>query len=224
MTFQEMYQRACLLYWGNSAPAQSAEELFCNADNGFLVNAHRKIQQLYNFWFMHAHAIISVYDGVQGYALPEGYKDLITAQFWDTENEDFLPPITPLLLADAQKYKWTNSKQEAEYPENYEIIDEAIILYPEPMEEEKHLTMVYWKFLTPPTVATFDTHEDELTIYGAEAIIFYALADMSLIDKEYDGRQRFMTKFNSELDLLKGEDYSRRQRHLIPGGIQISEF
>jgi len=161
MTFQQILNRVSQNIWGNTA-APAAHVAMLEGEYGIIAEAHRQIQQDYNYWFMQEYASVESEVGVQAYNLPTDYKQMITA-LWQTVDEygaitGFSNPLMPLGLGDAQKYFWKSDDSDTnEYPGYYEIFGNNIVIYPDP-SEIRALHIYYWKFLPRPT--DFDLSDD----------------------------------------------------------------
>lgn len=214
MTFGEIYTRVCFNLWGNSAvPAGTATVL--QGHDGIIANAHRKIMQNDNFWFMHTWTTIDLVAGTQSYNLPTNIKEVITVTIKVDGEDYFTSPLSPLGGQEAHKLFWPGNNSTADYPEWYELTDEAITLYPVPATSfTDALHIVYWTFMPRPTTAGFTAAYDALTDYGADAIIYRATADMAKILKEFDVAQVYQADFESEIELLRTESRRRTQANL----------
>lgn len=214
MTFGEIYTRVCFNLWGNSAVPTGTAAILQGHD-GIIANAHRKIMQADNFWFMHTWTTFDLLSGTQGYNLPTNFKELISAIIKVDGEDYFQLPLSPLGGQESHFNMWPVNNGAADYPEWYEITDEAITLYPMPatsMTDALHL--VYWTFMPRPTTAGFTSEYDALTDYGADAIIYKATADMAKILKEFDVAQVYQADFENEIELLRNESRRRMQANL----------
>lgn len=214
MTFGEIYTRVCFNLWGNSAvPAGTAAIL--QGENGIIANAHRKILQGDNFWFMHTWTTIDVVAGQQSYNLAPECKEIITVTMKVDGESYFTQPLSPLGLQEAHYSLWPMNNSTAKYPTFYEKTDEAITLYPAPdtnLDEALHI--IYWTFIPRPPTDGFSAAYDALTDYGADAIIYKATADMAKILKEFDVASVYNADFQEELELLRNESRRRMQANL----------
>jgi len=217
MTFGEIYSAVCLNVWGESVPPTGGANRL-QGNEGIISNMHRDIQTDYNYWFMQTWGIIDTVAGTQGYTLPTNFKELTTAlwQVVDAVATDpyFSEPLTVLSSPEAH-LRWRDNNRRTEYPNYYEIIGgETIILYPIPEYDDRELNIMYWRYLDRPATATFTTDYDELTTYGAEAIIALATAKMFRILQELNQATIYDLEAKRQIELLKQEDYRRRQCNL----------
>lgn len=211
MTFGEIYNRVSFYIWGNSAVPQGASAVL-QGNEGLIANAHRKIMMDDNYWFMHTWVELPIVSGTQSYALPSGFKEVITILF-KVDGEDFFGlPLSPLGGSEAHESKW-QSDGTGEYAEWYEIVDEIITLYPEP-SAARTLHLIYWKMFARPATATFTASTDDLTSYGADLITYMTVAEMFEIQREYDASQVYRMKADEERMRLINESKRRMQSHL----------
>jgi len=76
MTLSQIYDIVANLVYGDvaAAPAPVHEVPFIRA---LILSKHKEIQQNYNYWFMRNRETISILEGVDTYALPADYKQII---------------------------------------------------------------------------------------------------------------------------------------------------
>jgi hypothetical protein len=217
MTFGEIYSAVVLNVWGDSTPPSSMVTRL-QGEEGIIANMHRDIQVDYNYWFMKTYYTLNSVDGQQGYALPDNYKEAINCMWQVVDASATYPRFTdPLIRLSVEQahWKWKDNNSETEYPGYFEIINgQSIIFYPIPSEDNRELTVVYWKFLERPTTAGFTTAYDDLTTAGAEAIVALATAKAFRILQEFNNANMYEGEAKRQIELLKQEDYRRRQANL----------
>jgi hypothetical protein len=217
MTFGEIYDAVCLNVWGESVPPVGGAARLQGAE-GIIANMHRDIQVDYNYWFMQTWSIITSIAGTQAYTLPIDMKDIISL-LWAKEDTTatytyFTDPLTIISNQEAH-LKWKDNNNSTEYPMICEIIDgQGVVLYPIPEESGRELHVIYYAFLDRPGATTFTTDTDLLTQFGAEAIIALSSAKMLRILQEVNQANVFDLEAKREIELLKKEDYRRRQSNL----------
>lgn len=76
MILSEIYDIVANLVYGDvaAAPVPAAEVPYIRT---LILHNHRELQQEYNYWFMREEATISILEGVDTYALPADYKQII---------------------------------------------------------------------------------------------------------------------------------------------------
>jgi hypothetical protein len=210
MTFGEIYSRVCYKIWGSSAVPQGSEDVLVG-ERGIISECHRKIQTMYNFWFMMSQVSTPTVANVQAYVLPTDYKEYMYVQFKEDGEDYFRNPLDVLGVGQSQAFLWQSLNETAEYPTYFEIVGQSIVLYPIPSTADRYFHMTYWAYLPRPTDAGFDTWEDHLTDYGADVIINLAVSEMKEILEEYQSAQYYKGRFQEELEILKTEDRRRRQ-------------
>ena len=213
MNFGEIYDSVVFNVWGDSVPPTGSVARL-QGESGIIANMHRDIQTDYNYWFMESWAEIDSIVGNQGYDLPANYKEIINCmwQVLDTDATDpyFTDPLNNLSLRDAHLI-WKDNNQRDEYPENFQIrLGMNLILYPIP-SEIRRLVVVYNRYLDRPATATFSADTDDLTQYGAEAIISLSTAKMFRILQELNMSSTYDAEARRYIELLKREDFRRRQ-------------
>lgn len=144
-----------------------------------ILNKHKEIQDNYNFWFMRAKADISLIAGSDTYALPDDYKQMISLT-----------------------YEGENYDKEFQF-----IVDD--IYFPEAPEEDKDITMDYWKYI--PTPAWADDTSDVVTQYCNWPIIYMVTAMLMLKREEKNAAGMYSQLAAEALNSSYAEDYSRRQ-------------
>lgn len=208
MTLLEISNRISYKVWGDptaSPPPASASAILPD----LILEAWRKIQIDYNYWFMKSSATISTVAGTTLYNLPTNFKEIISCYFQIYGQTYYGQPLVPIDDAGANKYLSYNTQ--IEYPESFQIADEQIKLFPAP-SGIRTLTVNYWKFLTEPT--TFNTHEDDLTIYGYKAIVNFCVAELKADLEGFQESNFYTAKYEEAIADLKREDYRRRQSAL----------
>jgi len=206
LTVQEIYDAVVFNLWGNTGAPAGVEAVI----NRIIEQCHRRVQQDYNYWFMHTWAALECEAGVQSYALPENFKEYISSLWQTVDSEDEPNGFTKILsvigMGDAQQYLWQQDGYSVEYPEYVEITGGNLVVYPD-ITEARTLYLVYWMFLDLPDAA----EDDDLTIYGDEVLVNMATYKTALHLKEFDLVNAYKTEYLESLELLKNEDRRRRQ-------------
>lgn len=219
MNFGEIYDAVVFNIWGGAVPPTDAVARLQGSE-GIIANMHRDIQIDYNYWFMESWTIVESIAGTQGYAMPDNFKELVNAmwQVIDSIATDpyFTEPLKVWSTKEAHVLGWVNNNQRVEYPTHFEIKDGiSLILYPIPEETDRELNVIYTRFLDRPTTVDFSTDTDILTQRGAEAIIALATAKMFRILQEMNMSQVYDGEARRYIELLKREDFNRRQSLLL---------
>lgn len=210
MTWEELYNRTVFKIWGTSTPPALVQAVL-QGQYGLIANAHFKLQQDFNFWFMEDATTIAMVDGTSAYALPTNFKEVVKSgfRFLDSVTGDYYPPITQLKPGVAFE-DYRGSTDESDYPTYYEIYNGQIVLYPKPSLTGAVLQVRYYGYLDRPP-AVFGTTYDDLTRNGYNAIVALAAADMCKILEEYQKQQIFEAEANTEISLLhQADDRMRR--------------
>jgi hypothetical protein len=206
MTWLEIYNAVCMRIWGVQAPPEGAVQLL-QGQYGVIAEIHRNIQRKRNYWFMDANTTVAVLTGNPQYPLPADFKEFAYQgiRFIDATSGLFYEPLRLLLPGD---YKYFSTIDTADYPEYYAVYEDQLVLMPIP-ESDQTLYVMYWKYLARPP-AVFDTSSDALTIYGADVIYNLAAAEVLTAQEEYQKAQMYEVKGQQALEVLNGEDESRR--------------
>jgi hypothetical protein len=172
MTFREIFEDASFNVWGSTTP--SAEE--ATRLQARIRHAHRALQQKHSMYFMEEVGYtISVVDGTSSYPLPPRFKEAISVRFADADG-NMSEPLQRFYTGQADRRDYGESEQ----PKYFEVVENNIILYPEP-DAAGTVYMHYYQYLPEPETSDFAegaTTEDELTIHGADAVIDLATAEM----------------------------------------------
>lgn len=75
MTFQQIYNRALWLVYGDSTPPASVATQMQAVTEGILANLHRNLQEDFNYWFMEESYGVSVPAYTASLALPSDFKE-----------------------------------------------------------------------------------------------------------------------------------------------------
>ena len=80
MTLAQIYDAVCNLVYGDvtASPVPAAEVPFIQI---LILQKHHEVQQNYNFWFNRFRTTFDLIAGVNSYALPENYKELISIDY-----------------------------------------------------------------------------------------------------------------------------------------------
>jgi hypothetical protein len=213
MTFGEVLARVNFKIWGNST-VPSGTTTVLTGDEGIIANVHRKIQQDYNYWFMHETVSLNMVVGTQAYTLPDDYKEVIEngVLFKTTSQSYFQDPMTKINRSEAQALFWPINNATAEYPTHFEITEDSMVVYPSPSATASELHFCYWKFLGRPTTSftdTTSTETDDLLKFGADAVVNAASAEMLDILDEFGKADRYRQQLQGDLELLKHESKRR---------------
>lgn len=221
MTWGELYARVVFKVWGASTPVAGWITVITGSE-GVIANAHRRIMQDYNYWFMHEETAYEMVDGTQGYTLPTDYKQDVIALFKVIDKDYFKRPLIKIGIKEGQERYWQSMVQ-VDYPDKYEIAGDSIIVYPPPNVDDDdtlELHFEYWKFLSRPA-STFDgaggagdAGYDDLTTYGAEGIVNLAAQEILESQKEFQQAQVYRVMAERAIFALQLEDKGRRQSNL----------
>ena len=215
MTFYEIYASAVVRLWGDTTPPTSAIA-FLQGANGIIANAHRQLQQDYNYWFLRAYTSWPTVAGTQTYGLPAECKEIINLQFKKADEDYFLDPMSVLSLTEPFKTQWINEQTQVEYPTFYELLGESITIYPPP-SGIRTVHLIYWSFFDRPVAADWvsgSSTEDSVIEYAGDILSYLSAAEYSLIMKEYDQYQVYNQKAEELIFKLKQENYRRIQAPL----------
>lgn len=210
MNWTDIYNRVVFEVWGNSVPAQGFPGVL-QGEYGIIANAHRKIQEDYNYWFMEQAGTNVLIDGTANYALPVGFKEIIQngLQLVDATTGDYTLPLSPMQPNDTFNH-FRDADEEADYPTFYEIFGGEIILHPTPSLSGVVMRLRCFSYLARPP-AVFGVTYDDLTRGGHNAIIYEACANICRIQEEYQKEQRFMEQFRVEIERLMQSDARMRR-------------
>jgi len=213
MTWIEVYNATILKVFGESTPSAGLD-VAIRGSSGIIANAHRKIQQDWNYWFMEAETTITLAAGTPSYALPTGFKEIFPRglRLKDSSTGDFDLPLSPLLPNEAYE-TFRDSDDEADYPLYYEIFGGSLYLYPTPQLAGVVAYLRYYKYLDrPPT--TFAATTDILITEGANAVIFLAASEICKIQEEYQKAQILEAEGVAQVNLLQSLDQRMKQSEL----------
>jgi len=210
MNWTELYNRVVFEVYGNSVPAQGTQNVL-QGEYGIIANAHRKIQEDYNYWFMESTELTTLTDGVRNYPLPALFKEVVQNGFRmvDTVSGNYCSPISPMQPNDAFNH-FRNATEEVDYPTHYEIYGGELLLYPTPALTGVVLAAKIYKYLPRPP-AVFDLTYDALTRNGHNAVIYEAAANICRIQEEYQKMQVFQGELVKELERLMQMDARMRR-------------
>lgn len=213
MTWEELYNRTVFKIWGISVPPAGVQAVL-QGIYGLIANAHHKLQQDFNFWFMENLSTILMVAGTAAYDLPAEFKEVIREgfRFQDLSTSDYYPPIKPLKPGDAFR-DYRGHADSADYPTHYEIFNGQIILYPTPSLDNVILQVRSYCYLPRPP-AVFGNTFDALTRNGYEAIIALAAAEMCKISEEYQKEQAFRAEAIEGIELLHQIDDRMRRAEI----------
>lgn len=228
MTLGEIYARVCFLMWGNSnVPEASATAL--RGSVGMIQNVHRRIQKRADFWFMYKSAIIVATPFVQAYDLPSDYKRFVRALWAIDGEEGFSSPLKVVSNEDAIRM-WKAPIANEEYPGYIEVAGSSVVVYPEPNPSfpyeigdvsydataTRNLHLIYWGWEDdiPDDDTEFDAYTDNLTVHGAEVLIFMTVADLALALEENNKHMVYKQRAEEAFDELLIEHESRMRKQL----------
>ena len=112
--------------------------------------------------------------------------------------------VTCLMNQIGQHLIWlANNNVIADLPEYYAIYNSQFYLYPFPRNHGA-LYVDYWKFLARPVTASWsgDSTSDLLTEHGGMAIVYRTVAQLCLINKDFDKYNQYMNLYANELASL----------------------
>lgn len=221
MTYAQILSAIQFRVWGNSnPPANSTANL-----QSMIQQCCNRLQDEYNYWFMHSWGSVIVTAASQGYNLPARCKEVIS-MMWALDEGGYSSPLCPVIDTEAHSEFWPqDAVSTAEYPGYYEIVGDSFILYPDPVPDpdnvaaEKTLIVVYWGKLVD--IDNFTTYTDTLSDKGADVLINMVASEMLMILGDTDKAQMFEAAGQRALGILKKYDYKHRQENLsaIPYGI-----
>lgn len=228
MTFNEILAQVSWNVWGNTTISANSAGILTNR---IIPDAHRQIQRDYNYWFMQTWAEITTQLGLndiylQAYALPDGFKELISVQWQRTNSDgDDLGKTEPLLAMPpgyAQRYFWpSDNLKSVEYPTHYEIVNNMIVFYPD-INAVRTAIMVYFQILDCPT----GDNDDELLIHGDQAVISKSTALLYKSLHDVANFQTWIALYDDEIAILRGLDFSKRFssfKEIIPDAYGLVE-
>ena len=208
MTMGEIYDSICFHKWGDAVPPGGAQLNIVR----MLISAHRKVQRDHNFWFMLQQYAISTVETQNIYVLPDTFKEIEFCNF-STPAGAKTEPLIELDLSSDEEMLLEFRDATSEFPEYYMCDGTNIRLYPIPSVTGRTLNIRLWKFLPAPSnvYATFRDHNDAVSTYMAEALIFHVLSDLSLVENEWQASQLWKQRYMEEVQAAMNEDERRRQ-------------
>lgn len=214
MNFGEILDRSEFYVWGNS-PVPSGSRTVLTGDEGFIADAHRRLQQDYNYWLMRANSVITTVSGTQAYALPTLYKEMIGCVFKEQDEDYFREPLKPLDMYEPYESLWQGINSSEEYPRYYEVVDSNIVLY-NPPNAARSLHVIYWTYLARPTSFTDNTAtgSDDLTAVAGDIIAKLAATKMLNVLDEFGKSQVYAKEADEQIRDLRKQDRKNRQAYL----------
>lgn len=224
MTYGEIYNEIILnCFPGVALPPENMPAFIRSKIRG----TQRMINRDYPFWFTVSLATIVTAVGTQSYALPTDFKEIEKAWFTVEGQSYGRPVLTQLDIADHIDMGLQTSDAQVEYPEIFRIDGSMIYFYPIP-SEIRTCNILYWQFLDlvdTTVVATFNAYEDDISIYCAEAIIYYVTSLIKLQQNEWEASAAFKQLYYEAMQGAMQEDKRRRSipETIAPGRITAGE-
>jgi len=211
MTYGEIYDEICQHCWPGVIPPANMPAIVRQK----IKSAQRMINRDYPFWFTLGTGVINTVASQRTYALPADYREMERAYFTVYLQSYYNPPLVEIGLTDHLDAGLNLSVSTTEYPEKFRIDGTNIDLYPLP-NDVRDLNILYWRFLpqvniTPATIATlFTPYEDDISIYCAEAMIYYVVHTIKLMQDEWQSSAMYKQLFIEAIEGSMSEDKARR--------------
>lgn len=211
MTYGEIYDEICQHCWPGVTPPANMPAIVRQK----IKSAQRMINRDYPFWFTLGTDTIDTVPSQRTYALPTDYKEMERAYFTVYLQAYYNPPLTEIGLTDHLDAGLNLSVSTTEYPDKFRVDGANIDLYPLP-NDVRELNVLYWRFLPQVdiTLATLDTlftpYEDSISIYCSEALIYYVVHTIKLMQDEWQSSAMYKQLFVEAIEGAMSEDKSRR--------------
>jgi hypothetical protein len=209
MTLEEIYNRIVYKVWANSSVPSGATDVMLG-EFGLINNAHQKCQLEFNWWFQESFGTINTIAGQQSYTLFPDFKEIRTALFKRVDTERFLEPLSPLFKPIGESTQWQNANS-TEYPNMFEIVDNAIVIYPKPSKDDRALHIIYWKLF--PRLLNL-TDSDPATENIHELIIELVCSEICDIRKEFDDSQIHRQRYMETLEFMMRKHNARINNYI----------
>lgn len=212
MTYGEIYDEIILnCFPGVAAPPENMPAFVRSKIRG----TQRMINRDYPFWFTIGTDTIATVASTQAYDLPDDFKEIEKAWFTVEGQSYGRPVLTQLDIADHIDMGLQTSESEVEYPDMFRIDGAQIHFYPIP-SEIRTCNILYWRFLDlvdTTVVATFNAYSDDISVYCAEAIIYYVTSLIKLQQNEWEASAAFKQLF---IEAIQGSMQEDKRRRSIP--------
>lgn len=205
MTFLEIYNQVCFNNYGTST-VEAGVQAMLQGERGVISNAHRALQDEYNFWFMEQTETTAIDETSTHVDLPDNFKKDITVTFIDSDGK--YHEMIKLAKGEMDRL-YTDKTQKATVPVHFNLVGEELQFFPMLSEDVTGSIMIrYFGYLD--RIDTFDGGTDELCTYGGLAIVFKASADMAMRLRDFDAMNAFKTAYLENINSLLIKDAERK--------------
>lgn len=211
MTVQQILDKINWLVFGDSTPPSSVSTHLIGSE-GLISQAHRRIQEEWDYWFMEENTTISVVSGISNYTMPTDIKREISLYFTNATTGYYESPLQKLMKGQMET-TFTNPSATATYPTHYEIFGgsvsgtyDTLYIYPEPSAAST-LNLRYYKYFTRPTAGG---STDQVTVYAHYPIIYTVALELCMA---LDYQQKMMIlneKYKEALASLRTYDFQKK--------------
>jgi len=213
MTYGEIYDEICEHCWPGVVPPVNMPAIIRSK----IKTAQRMINRNYNFWFTLMSLQLNTVASQRSYdlrtlALPYEVKEIERAYFTVYLQNYYNSPLTRLELTEHLDAGLNLSVNSVEYPDKFRLDGRSLELYPLP-SEERQLNLLCWKFLPLvdiTNVTTFEAYEDDISIYCSDAIIYYVVSLVKLMQDEWQSSAMYKQLFIEAIEGSMQEDVARR--------------
>lgn len=210
MTPDAVYNAATFhLFPSGNVPTSTTT--FLRGTGGLIGRVHKRLQQLYNFWFLETDTTWALVEDQIEYDLPDNFKEIIS--IYPSGDSGYEAPLRPLIRTHAEQYLLNQSPVSP--PKWFEIVNDVLRVYPAPSEDGT-LNGRYYKFF-----AYDDVSEDVVLINAGEIIVDLVVAELSDARKEFDDSKVYRDRALEKINLLRQEEHSRRESYMKQVGFGL---